>query len=84
MELLVICCWLLGGLIGYTIASNRGLSPITGFLGGILLGPILAPLLFLVTPDRKRCSKCREWVQKDALVCPHCREELESTGQFRN
>lgn len=70
--LYVLAFWMLGGLIGYAIANRRGFSTVAGFLGGVLLGPIFSPLMFLVTPDKKRCPKCMEWIHKDAQTCPHC------------
>ena len=64
--------WLVfGALIGYTAASKRGFSPAAGMLGGVLLG-CAAPLMFLVSADRKRCAACAEWIQKTATACRFC------------
>ena len=80
----IIIGWMLfGGLIGYAISQRRGLSPVAGFLGGILLGPFLAPLMFFVTPERQRCPECAEWIQRQAKICPHCKTQVSDLASTR-
>jgi len=68
--------WLLfGALIGVAAANRRGFGTASGVIGGLLLGP-LAVLMFFASSGRKKCPKCAEWVQKKAVLCPHCRSEI--------
>ena len=68
---------LFGALIGLRAADRKGFSPVSGFIGGALLG-ILAPLMFFVTSERRRCPHCREWVDPKATVCRACRRDVEA------
>jgi hypothetical protein len=72
----------LGALIGYVASQKRGLSPVTGVLGGLLLGPF-AFLMFFVSgavgdERKKKCPFCKEWIQPDAVVCKHCGQRLDA------
>lgn len=69
--------WLLfGALIGALAAQKRGFSMVAGVLGGMLLGPLLALLMFFVSGDRTKCPHCAELIKKEAKLCPHCRSDL--------
>ena len=68
--------WIIvGGVIGVMAASKNGFSIIGGLIGGALLGP-LAILMFLCSSGKKRCPFCAEWIQRKAMMCPHCHREL--------
>ena len=68
---------LIGIIIGWAIASERGMAPAMGALGGALLGPF-AILLIAVTPTEKKCPKCAENVKKEAVVCKHCGHDFNA------
>lgn len=76
MEALILFAWGLGALIGISAAQRRGFSIVAGVIGGILLGPILAPLMFLVSGNKMKCPHCAEWIEKKAKVCPHCQRDV--------
>jgi hypothetical protein len=72
--------WLLvwavfGGLIGAWIHQRKGHSPVTGLIGGLMLGPVLVWLMWLVSAAKK-CPACAELVQPDAKVCKHCGHQI--------
>jgi len=72
----LLLLWLFGGLLGYAAATKRGWSPLAGFVGGVLLGPLAFLLFFVsgVTGDDKRqkCPRCAEWIKAEATICKHC------------
>lgn len=87
MEVLIVF-WLICGGVAAMIANSKGGSAFVGFLLGALLGPlgIIASFFIggedaqadkqLATGDRKKCPRCAELVQPDALVCKHCGHEF--------
>lgn len=71
--------WILfGALVGVSAAHRRGFGIASGVLGGMLLGPF-AVLMFFASSGRKRCTACAEWMNKKAIVCPHCRTSVHPT-----
>ncbi len=86
MEFVVF--WVLCGVVAAVIASNKGGSGVLGFIVGLLLGPIGVIIAFfmgnekaavaaqITSGDRKKCPRCAELVQPDALVCKHCGNEF--------
>ena len=47
--LFVLMLWALGGLIGYAAAEKRGFHKLVGVLCGLVLGPVFAPVMFVVS-----------------------------------
>jgi hypothetical protein len=75
--------WAIGGLIGYAAAQKKGFSTVGGVIGGLLLGPILAWLMFLVSgitrdDQRAKCPHCAEFIKVEARVCKHCRRGVQT------
>ena len=73
-SVLAIC---IGGLIGYAASRRNGFSPIAGVACGLLMGPILAWVLFTIdgifhANEGRRCPHCCEWANPEASVCGHC------------
>lgn len=68
---------LLGALVGYAAAEKKGFSKVAGMLGGAVLGPILAILLFAVSGVTSgvkpvQCRHCGQWINGAAATCPAC------------
>jgi hypothetical protein len=84
----IIVFWLICGGIAAMIASSKGGSAGLGFVAGALLGPfgIIAALFMgsekaqgdkqVAIGEKKKCPRCAELVQPDALVCRHCGYEF--------
>lgn len=80
--------WILCGVGAAMIASARGGNAGMAAVVGFLFGPFgLLFALFMrneqaqadkqiADGDRKKCPRCAELVQPDALVCKHCGAEF--------
>lgn len=87
-----IVLWLICGGIAAMIASSKGGSGVIGFIVGVLLGPIGVIVSFFLgnekaaaaaqisTGERKKCPRCAELVQPDAMVCKHCNHEFSTVS----
>lgn len=74
------------------IASSKGGSGGLGFVVGFLLGPLgIIVALFMGSEEskasqlvadgaKKKCPRCAELVQPDALVCKHCGNEFAASA----
>ena len=76
---LTIVLWLwpvLGAAIGYFVSSRTSFRIVTCVACGLLLGPLVAVLLFVpatvATRKQVSCSYCAQRVLADARVCQHC------------
>jgi hypothetical protein len=89
MESLIVF-WLICGLVAGVIGASKSESAggfVVGALVGFLLGPLgLILVLFLKPTDAaktrtkakegmRECPHCREWMKREASVCPHCQRE---------
>lgn len=87
MEVFIVL-WLICGGISAMIASSKGGSGLIGFIVGFLLGPLGIVVAFFLGSEKgaaekevaggtkKKCPRCAELVQPDALVCKHCGHEF--------
>jgi hypothetical protein len=79
------------GLITVKVAEDRGAegSPIFWFIGGALLFIIALPFALkakidpkklekkkIAGRDMKKCPRCAEMVQQNALICPYCQQKF--------
>ena len=86
--MLVVMLWSLGALIGVAAAERRGFSKVAGFFGGLVLGPLFAPLMYFVSGvtrggENKKCHACAEWIKAEARVCKHCRSAVMGQPALR-
>jgi len=75
--------WLICGLLAGYLYQNKGRSGATGFIGGLLLGP-LGIILALVTPvDEAALEKKHKGAEIEKLSrgemkkCPYCAELIK-------
>lgn len=87
-----IIFWIICGGLAAMIASSRGGSGVVGFFVGLLLGPLGVVIAFFLggekakeekqlgSGERKKCPRCAELVQPEALICKHCGHEFGAAG----
>ncbi|MBV2125736.1 MAG: zinc ribbon domain-containing protein [Candidatus Thiodiazotropha sp. (ex Ctena orbiculata)] len=93
MELIiVVVLWLLFTPLAASIADAKGLSGWGYFFLALVLSPLIAIPIALVTPANKekiearqlkegkmkKCPHCAELVKTEAAICKHCGQELET------
>lgn len=69
--ILAMLFWVACSIIGYVIGDRRGYA-ITGFVLGLLLGPIGLLIIWASSGDLMPCRFCRENVKLGATVCRWC------------
>jgi hypothetical protein len=66
--------WIACGIIGAMIGAGKS-QGCTGFLSGIVLGPIGIALMLVTKGNRVKCPFCCELIDKMAIVCPRCHRD---------
>jgi len=85
--MIFVSVWLLMSIAAAIISEKRGNSPILGFVGGLILGPIAVIAALAEKPNKKiekdvikgnkrKCPFCAEIVKNEAFVCKHCGREI--------
>lgn len=67
--------WLLFGIVAAMIGKQKG-EGLSGFILGILFGPIGILIVLFGKGNRKTCPACKELIHKDATRCPRCQKDL--------
>jgi len=57
------------------IGARKG-EGCAGLILGIPFGPFAILFALFSKGNRKTCPYCKEWVHKDASVCPRCQREI--------
>ncbi|PYN32766.1 MAG: hypothetical protein DMD98_13705 [Candidatus Rokuibacteriota bacterium] len=72
------------GIVPY-VARQKGRSGLGWAILSLLVSPVFALLALTAVPVRSRdadeiaaCPYCAEDVKSDAVVCPHCRSNLDA------
>ena len=72
-----VVCAVIGAAVG---GLKGGTAPLTGFLGGLFLGPLGILLISLSPKQGLKCNACKGIVPKGAALCMHCRSDLRAVG----
>lgn len=78
MGILLGLVWIASIIIGTIEGSKKGEGCIS-FGMCFLLGPIWLIVVFLSKGNRKRCPYCKEFIHKEAIICPRCQKETGFT-----
>ncbi len=70
-----IFIWVMCAIIAAGIGSNKGMAG-SGFLLGLIFGPIGIIIVLVSSGDKRVCPYCKEMVHKDAVRCPKCQKDL--------
>lgn len=89
MEVLLVI-WLLFGVAGGIVMSNKGRSGCGGFAMGFLLGPIGLIIALVMQADHqemdkrtlnqggmRKCPQCAELIKPEARKCRYCGSEVQ-------
>lgn len=81
--------WIAFAMIVAVAANTRGRIGIGWFILALVISPLIAGLLVIALPDRRKsqkivtdvwnarqCPFCAEVVQREASVCKHCGRDL--------
>jgi hypothetical protein len=73
------------GIVPY-VARQKGRSGVGWAIVSLLVSPVFALLALAAVPVRSggmdelaACPYCAEDVKSDAVICPHCRSNLDNT-----
>jgi len=70
--LVILGSAIIGGLIGMLRGHNIVVAMAISALLAWLVFPIVGWILLLLVPGKKRCPKCRERIERKAVVCRFC------------
>jgi hypothetical protein len=92
-DLFFVAVWFVLAIFVGTVAGRRGRGQGWWFLLSLIISPLLGGLILLVVPNLKaaadlaslkKCPRCAEMVQREALVCKHCHTEFAQVAAARD
>jgi hypothetical protein len=87
----LVLLWGIFAIVVAVAANSRGRNPLGWFLLACLISPLLAVILLALMPSQRtsdagwlarhegkvrKCPFCAEYIKRDAIVCKHCRRDL--------
>ena len=69
--MIYVFIWLMCGIVAAMIGSKKGEGCLS-FIVGVFLGPFGILIAIFSKGDRMSCPFCKELINKNAIVCPHC------------
>lgn len=76
----IVFVWLAFAIISAMVGSKKG-EGLLGFIVGLLFGPFGLLFVIFSKGNRKDCPFCKEPMNKDATVCPHCQREVGGASE---
>jgi hypothetical protein len=70
-----VLLWLVCAVIAAAIGGRKGEAG-SGFLIGLVFGPLGILFALLSSGNRVPCPHCKEMIHKKAKICPQCRTAL--------
>jgi uncharacterized membrane protein YeaQ/YmgE (transglycosylase-associated protein family) len=67
--------WLIFGVVASMIGAKKG-AGCSGFILGVLLGPIGIVIALVMKGNRKACPYCKELINVAATVCSKCQKDV--------
>ena len=74
--ILIVIIWLISGIIAGVIGSQKG-EGCSGFIVGLLLGPIGIITGILSKGNRVKCPYCQKLIDRKAVKCPYCQSNIK-------
>lgn len=80
MELLLLSpiligIWVVSIVAGTMIGAKKG-EGIISFILCCLFGPLWLIVVIASTGNKIKCIYCQEYIDKKAIICPHCRKDV--------
>ncbi len=76
---MIILFWITCAIVAAVVGGRNGRGG-TGFLLGLIFGPLGIVLAFFIRGQRRECPACKELIHKDANRCPRCQTDLSAAN----
>lgn len=75
--MIFVLFWFICAMLAGAIGGKKGEGGI-GFLVGLFFGPFGVLFAILSSGKLIKCRFCKERIDKEASICPHCRQNLNT------